>query len=213
MMSTIQKLFGKDERFFDLLEAASEEARTSVILFTRYLEGLKTGSSPTNLDAFILSRREEKRLRNEMTGALSKTFVTPIDREDIEALSSALYRIPKQVEKTVERISICPFPIPFEGFQRQGQLMLEAVEDVAYMVHQLRTGASLEKMSTANNRLQFAEGEADTVMLNLMRDLHFNCSDIKQLVILKELYELTEHGVDRCRTAGNIAIQIALKNS
>ena len=91
--------------------------------------------------------------------------------------------------------------------------MQEAVEDVAYMVHQLRAGASLERMSTANSRLQYAEGEADKVMLNLLRDLHFNCGDVKQLVILKELYELTEHAVDRCRTAGNVAIQIALKNS
>jgi uncharacterized protein Yka (UPF0111/DUF47 family) len=212
-MPSLLRLFRKDERFFDLLEAASEEARTSVILFAQYLQGLKNGGSPANLDAFVVSRREEKRLRIEMTAALSKTFITPIEREDIEALSSALYRIPKQVEKIVERMSICPFTIPLDGFQRQAQLMQEAVEDVAYMVHQLRNGASLERMSTANSRLQYAEGEADKVILNLLRDLHFNCADVKQLVILKELYELTEHAIDRCRTAGNVAIQIALKNS
>jgi hypothetical protein len=212
-MISLQKLFGKDERFFDLLEAAAEEARTSVVLLARYLQGLKSGDSPTNLDAFIHARREEKRLRHEMTAALSKTFVTPIDREDIESLSSALYRIPKQVEKIVERISICPFNLPLEGFQRQTQLMQEAVEDVAFMVRQLRSGASLEKMSTANSRLQYAEGEADKVMLNLLKELYLNCNDTKQLLILKELYELTEQAVDRCRTAGNVAIQIALKNS
>ena len=212
-MPSLLRLFRKDERFFDLLEAASEEARTSVILFAQYLQGLKNGGSPANLDAFVVSRREEKRLRIEMTATLSKTFITPIEREDIEALSSALYRIPKQVEKIVERMSICPFTIPLDGFQRQAQLMQEAVEDVAYMVHQLRNGASLERMSTANSRLQYAEGEADKVILNLLRDLHFNCADVKQLVILKELYELTEHAIDRCRTAGNVSIQIALKNS
>jgi hypothetical protein len=60
------------------------------------------------LDEFIQTRRKEKRIRHVMTEELSKTFVTPLEREDIEALSFALYRIPKQVEKIVERLSICP---------------------------------------------------------------------------------------------------------
>ena len=49
-----------------------------------------------------------------MTESLSRTFVTPLDREDIEALSFALYRIPKQVEKIVERISIYPGRVPHQ---------------------------------------------------------------------------------------------------
>ena len=212
-MFSLNKLLGKDDRFFDLLESAAEEARTSVELFSRYLQSLASGGIPPNVDDFIHTRRKEKRIRHEMTAALSRTFVTPIDREDLEELSFALYRIPKQVEKIVERISICPYPIADGGFRRQAELMLQAADSVAFMVKQLRDGVNATKISAANDRLQFAEGEADKVMLGVLRDLYRRPCDAKELIILQEIYEMIEQAVDRCRNAGNVVVQIALKNS
>ena len=57
------------------------------------------------LDAFVAVRRKEKLLAQDLTEYLCKTFVTPLEREDIEALSNALYKIPKTVEKFAERSS------------------------------------------------------------------------------------------------------------
>ena len=108
MISWLKKIFGKEDKFFDLLEAGAQEAKTSVNLLASYLHTLSAGGPPANLDDFVQSRRKEKRIRYEMTEQLSRTFVTPLEREDIEALSFALYRIPKSVEKIVERLSIYP---------------------------------------------------------------------------------------------------------
>jgi len=213
-MFSLKKLLGKDDKFFDLLEAGAEEARASVDLFARYLKKIAAGDGAAGtLDEFITTRRKEKRIRHTMTEELSKTFVTPLEREDIEALSFALYRIPKQVEKIVERLSIYPGRVPHTAFQRQAELMLQAAEAVAFMVKQLRGGTHIEKIREANDRLQFAEGEADKVMLGLLKDLYHGPYDAKELVILQELYEMVEQAVDRCRNAGNIVVQIVLKNS
>ena len=212
-MLSLKKLFGHDDRFFDLLEAGAEEAKASVDHFARYLQNLAAGGSPTNLDELAQTRRKEKRIRQQMTEALSRTFVTPLEREDIEALSFALYRIPKQVEKIVERISIYPGKVPQAGFQRQAELMLQAAEAVVFMVKQLRHGAGIDKIGETNERVQFAEGEADKVMLGLLRELNHGPADAKELIILQELYEMIEQAVDRCRNAGNIVVQIALKHS
>ena len=65
----------------------------------------------------------------------------------------------------------------------------------------------------ANDRLQFAEGEADKVMLSLLKELYRGPYDAKELMILQELYEMVEQAVDRCRNAGNIVVQIVLKHS
>ena len=128
-MIWLKKLFGKDDKFFDLLEAGSEEAKASVELFSQYLKTVAAGASPNStLDQFIQTRRKEKRIRHTMTEELCKTFVTPLEREDIEALSFALYRIPKQVEKIVERLSIYPGRVPHTAFERQAELMLLAAE-------------------------------------------------------------------------------------
>lgn len=212
-MFSLKKLLGKDDKFFDLLEAGAEEAKSSVDLFANYLSTLAAGGSPANLDDFIQTRRKEKRIRQLVIEELSKTFVTPLEREDIEELSFALYRVPKTVEKIVERLSIYPGRVPHAAFKRQADLMLQAAEAVAFMVKQLRGGTTIEKIREANDRLQFAEGEADKVMLSLLKDLYQGPYDAKELMILHELYEMVEQAVDRCRNAGNIVVQIVLKHS
>ncbi len=213
-MFSLKKLLGKEDKFFDLLEAGADEAKASVDLFTNYLKKIAAGDGgQSTLDEFIQTRRKEKRIRHMMTEELSKTFVTPLEREDIEALSFALYRIPKQVEKIVERLSIYPGRVPNAAFQRQAELMSQAAEAVAFMVKQLRGGTHIEKIREANDRLQYAEGEADKVMLTLLKDLYHGPYEAKELVILQELYEMVEQAVDRCRNAGNIVLQIVLKHS
>jgi uncharacterized protein Yka (UPF0111/DUF47 family) len=212
-MLSLKKLLGKDDKFFDLLEAGAEEAKVSVDLFARYLQTLAQGGSPANLDEFIQTRRKEKRIRQLLIEELSKTFVTPLEREDIEGLSFALYRIPKTVEKIVERLSIYPGRVPHAGFHRQAELMLQAAEAVVFMVKQLRGGTRIEKIREANDRLQFAEGEADKVMLQQLKELYHGAYEAKELMILHELYEMVEQAIDRCRNAGNIVVQIVLKHS
>jgi uncharacterized protein Yka (UPF0111/DUF47 family) len=212
-MFSLRKLFGKDERFYDLLEASAEEALTSTKLFSTYLQRSVAYTSTSDLDDFIQSRRKDKHLTRQITEELCRTFVTPLEREDIEALSLALYRIPKTVEKLVERLSIFPGKLPREAFLRQGELLCQAAESVTFMVKQLRHGAKLEGVQAANDRLQFAEGEADKVMLGLIRDLYVGPYDAKETMILQDLFEMTEKSIDRCRDAGNVVFQIVLKYS
>ena len=212
-MNFLKKLIGTNDVFFDLLEEGAEEAKVSVDLFERFLHQTAEGKQPAGLDDFVQARRKEKRIRHLMTEALTRTFVTPLDREDIEALSVALYRIPKQVEKIVERLAIYPGRVPHEMFSRQAELMNQAAGALVFMVKQLRKGSTLASIREANDRLQYAEGEADKVMLDQLRGLYKGPCDAKELAILQKIFEMVEQAVDRCRNAGNIVVQVALKHS
>ncbi|HXA79624.1 MAG TPA: DUF47 family protein, partial [Opitutaceae bacterium] len=184
-----------------------------ITLLASYIQTRTAGGPAASLDEFIQSRRKDKRITRQITEALSRTFVTPLEREDIEALSIALYRVPKTVEKIVERLSIIPGRVPREGLQRQAELLEQAVGAVVFMVKQLRGGTHMEKIREAQERLQFAEGEADKVMLGLMKELYQGPYDAKELIILQDLYEMVEKVIDRCRDAGNVVVQIVLKYS
>ncbi|HSA03554.1 MAG TPA: hypothetical protein P5055_22735, partial [Candidatus Paceibacterota bacterium] len=92
-------------------------------------------------------------------------------------------------------------------------LLENATESVALMVKQLRRPPPLEKVKELNDRLQHYEGEADKLILELLRDLYSGRYDPLQVVILRNLYELLEKVIDRCRDAGNVVFHIILKHA
>lgn len=209
-MFSLQKLLGKEDKFFDLLEASAREAQKSAQALTKFLEN---PSLSKTLDDFIVSRRAEKRIADQISELLCTTFVTALEREDIEALSLALYKIPKTVEKIAERVMIAPQLMQGVNIGRQVSSLERATNSVLMMIQELRKGQHLERIRRHNEELQVIEGEADKLILELLRDLYNGNHSAAQVVYLKDLFELLEKVVDRCRDAGNVINHIVLKNS
>src|SRR5260370_36850422 len=107
-MLSIQKILGHDQKFFDLLEGSAQEADASVHHLIALLERLEKKDSPQSLEEFVHSRRKDKQITQELTEQLCKKFITPLEREDIQALAAAVYKIPKTVEKIGEPAFISP---------------------------------------------------------------------------------------------------------
>ena len=212
-MFSIGKIFGHDEKFYDLLEASAQQADSSVHHLIDLLAKLEKSESTSDLAAFAESRREDKRITQQLTEELSKTFITPLEREDIQALAATLYKIPKTVEKIGERLLICPEDLHGRSFRRQVELLEQAAETVLAMVRQLRKGTDAATAREMNAKLQSIEGEADKLELDLLRDLYQGDYKTKQIIFLRDLFELMEKVVDRCRDAGNIVLEVALKYS
>ena len=212
-MISIGKLFGHDEKFYDLLEASAKQADSSVHHLVDLLAKIDGNDSSRNLIAFTASRREDKRITQQLTEELSKTFVTPLEREDIQALAAALYKIPKTVEKIGERMLICPQDLPKIQFGKQIELLDQAAEAVLAMVKQLRKGTDIRTAREMNAKLQAIEGNADDLELELLRDLYQGNYDAKHIIFLRDLYDLLEKVIDRCRDAGNVVLQVVLKYS
>src|SRR5438874_465635 len=89
----------------------------------------------------------------------------------------------------------------------------QAAETVRAMVKQLRKGTDAATAREMNAKLQSIEGEADKLELDLLRDLYQGDYKTKQVIFLRDLFELMEKVVDRCRDAGNIVLEVALKYS
>ena len=124
-----------------------------------------------------------------------------------------LYRIPKTVEKFGERILIAPQLVRGVDFSKQIGLLEQATECVVNLVKSLRAGINLEEVKKWNDRLQQVEGEADKAIMELYRDLFSGKHDPIKVIVLKDLYELLEKIIDRCRDVGNVISQLVLKNS
>ncbi|MFK3649190.1 DUF47 domain-containing protein [Lysobacter enzymogenes] len=208
-MFSLQTIFGQGNQFYTLLEEASVAAHDA----TRALhEMLKAADRQPALDAFKLARQRERETSDKISQELVDSFITPIEREDIEALSSALYKIPKQVEKFADRYSLATRHLEQIDFAPRAAMLEQAAGVVVKMVHQLRH-LKLEPMKALNDQLRALENEADRLMLELYRDIYSGQLDNLQMFLLKEFFEILEKAIDRCREAGVVAYQIVLKNS
>jgi hypothetical protein len=209
-MLSLQKLLGQEDKFFGLLEASAEEARTSVEALVKLI------AHPNHTEIsreFVEARRIEGGLRRQINEAVCTTFVTALEREDIESLANALYRIPKAAEKFSARLLLTPQRVQGADFSRQVNLLAQATALLVELVKSLRRGMNLEDIRTLNDKMQYLEGEADKAMTESLRDLGSGKHDPITVVVRKDLYELLEKMIDRCRDVGNVVSNIALKNS
>lgn len=209
-MFSLQTIFGKGDKFYGLLEASSEAARDSA----RAVHLLaQSRAESADIAAFASARRREKELAAQISEELINTFVTALDREDIEALNSALYKIPKTVEKFAERYAIVAERLGSVDFTPRTELLTRAADVVVEMVAQLRRGLRIDVVKKLQDRLQALESEADRLLLEPYRTLYANANDPIRAMLSKDLYELLEKAIDKCRDVGNIVYSIVLKNS
>ena len=208
-MFSIQKWFAKDDQFFRLLQASAEEGRASI----QALKQIMRDPAPdASLAQFAAARRKDKQITVEITELLARASITGLDREDIEAISRSLYRVPKTVEKFAGRYLICAPHLGPIDFSRQIALVEQAIDTVAFMIKELEK-SHFEAVNQANEKLQTIEGEADKLVLQLLTELYRGPHPPLTVIMAKDLYELLERVVDRCRDAGNVVDNVVLKHS
>lgn len=208
-MFSLQTIFGSGQQFYALLDEAAQAAYDS----TRALHSMmKAADRQPALDAFKLARQRERTASDKISHALVDSFITPIEREDIESLGSALYKIPKQVEKFADRYSLAVQHLEGIDFAPRAAMLEQAAGVVVEMVHDLQK-MNIDRMTVLNEKLRSLENEADRLMLELYRDIYSGRLDNLQMFLLKEFFEILEKAIDRCREAGVVAYQIVLKNS
>ena len=208
-MFSLQNLFGNGDRSFALLTASAEEGLHSVQALRRILND--TSLSP-KFDGCAAPRRKVKALTEEISKLVGKSSSTSIDREEIEALSLILYKVPKTIEKFAERYFLSVTGFPDAKFDIQVQMLDEAVHIVVVMFRELKR-YNVPVVTQQNFRLQQIEGDADKLMLEQLRRLYSGQYEATVAIALKDLYEILEKAIDHCRDAGNAVAQVVLKHS
>jgi len=208
-MFSLQTIFGSGKQFYALLDEAADAAHDAAKALHAMM---RAPDREPALDAFKLARLRERATSDKIGKALVDSFITPIEREDIEALGSALYKIPKQIEKFADRYSLAVQHLEGIDFAPRSSMLEQASAVVQEMVHDL-SRLDIDSMTKLNEKLRAIENEADRLMLELYRDIYSGKLDSQQMFLLKEFFEILEKAIDRCREAGVVAYQIVLKNS
>ena len=207
MMNIISKLLGQDDKFFDLLEAGAVKAQGSVQLLAELLRD--SPRCPT-VDDFIQARNEDTCIAEQLAEELCTTFVTPLEREDMEALSLALSEIPKLAEKFSEKFMLGRDALGAAPFARQLALLEQAAETSVQMVRELRERKHLGTVKEQNTRMHELKGESDQSVREQIRELQSGHDPLKGALAM-DLHDTLEKIMDRYSAAANVIFRIVLK--
>jgi uncharacterized protein len=209
-MGLLSHWLHRHDAFLQLMEASAEDGQASVQALQRILTNPSV--TPT-LEEFAASRRHDKQIMVEIHELLRRHPLTVLEREDVENLARALYRIPKTVEKFAERYLLTVPQLRDVDFSRQTALLEQASETVVTMLRQVRESRPRKEVVALNQRLQQIEGDADKLMLQLLREIYGADWPALKVIIVKDLFELLERGLDRCRDAGGVMAHITLRGA
>ena len=202
-------LIPREEAFFDLFKNAAH----NMIEGSRLLKDM--------MDDFRNPIEKAKRIKDvehigdgithEIARKLNLTFITPIDREDIHDLASALDDILDVVEAIADRFVLYKVAAPSEPALRLANVLYQASVEVGATVDLL--GKSHPAVTECSVRVNSLENEADRISRDAISLLFEKETDPIAVIKWKEIYENFEAGTDRCEDVANILERIALKHT
>jgi uncharacterized protein Yka (UPF0111/DUF47 family) len=208
-MISFQRLLGREDQFFGLLEASATECVASIEALRRILS---TPGERPSLEEFVRARVRDKEVTQKLEEMLIHTFVTPIEREDLEELAEKLYKIPKTVEKFAERYALVVDRVADVPFEIHAQAISEAMHLLLQMVRALRAG-DIVTIKGKQSELRELARATETTLAESIALLYKPNVDPLKAIIVKDFYNLIEKALERCREAAAVIAHILLKNT
>ena len=206
------KLMPKEAKFFDLFNVHAE---LCVNAATELLELMRGSPDDFERRMHAIENIEEKAddVAHETVRALRKTFITPLDRDDIHRLISRMDDIIDLIEDSAQAVSLYNIEtITPEAF-RLAELCLLSCEKLKDGIGMLNNMKNAQRILTLCEEVDQLETENDHVTYEAMSNLFRNEPDTRTLIKLKALYELLENVCDICEEVGNIVEGIVVENA
>src|SRR3954470_20537333 len=198
----------RDREFFDLFEEAGGNIERAAGLLEQMLEDYPDRSELAR--DILICEQEGDRITHDIIRRLNQTFVTPIDREDIYALASALDDVVDYTEEVADYLGLYKIEAPFEQAQRLAHVLMQAPRQISEAMPRLRDFGDMSHYTVEVNRL---ENDGDRISREATAALFEGGIDPMVVIRWKDIYERLESAIDATETVANILEGIVIKNS
>jgi predicted phosphate transport protein (TIGR00153 family) len=208
-MPRLARVFApRDRVYFELFEEAGQNVLQASDLLDRLLSNY-----PDSKDLardILVCEHEGDRITHDIIDRLNHTFVTPIDREDILALASALDDIVDFTEEVADYLGLYKIEAPMDQAIRLARVLKDACRQIAEAVPRLRGFRDISHYTVEINRL---ENEGDRITREAVASLFDGGIDPMVVIRWKDLFERLEAAIDAAEHVANILEGIVIKNS
>lgn len=211
LQAVLRLLLPKEDHFYDIIERHAKVLEQA----SKELAKLKDGVTPVAVlrDRIQELEHEGDRAVHDMLEALGRTFVTPIDREDLQKLSKRLDDVIDLINAAVRACVLFGVERPTRSMTLLIDKLVECSAVLAVSVPKLRA-RSYPEIIKVGSQVHFFEKEGDTVFRDALSALfHDPNIDAKTILREKEVLEDLEKAINRCDQAAELLTNIAVKNS
>jgi hypothetical protein len=198
----------KDREFFDLFEEAARNIARAADLLDQMLVAWPDRKELAR--EILVCEQEGDRITHDIIHRLNATFVTPIDREDILALASALDDIIDYTEEVADFLGLYRIEAPMEAAQRMANILVQTTRQVAEAMPRMRSFRDINHYTVEINRL---ENDGDRVLREALAALFEGGADPLVVIRWKDIYERLEQAIDACEHVANLLEGIVIKNT
>jgi predicted phosphate transport protein (TIGR00153 family) len=208
LSSLTSLLRGTDREFFDLFERAG----ANVVLAAELLEELIAGFPESQVLArdILICEQNGDQITHETVRRIHQSFVTPIDREDILRLTSAIDDIVDYTEEVADYLSLYKVEAPMLQAHALAHILVDATRQIDAAIHLVREYKDISKHTVEVNRL---ENEADRIVRGAIASLFETGIDPIVVIRWKDIFERLENAIDSTETAAYILEGIVIKNA
>ena len=211
-INTFFKMFlPKDRVFFTLFENMTEvvgKMATQLQLMVNESDEDKRAEISAIIEN--LEHKNDDFTHNVFT-ELGRNFITPLDREDIHALATALDDIADYIYATAKKINFYKVNPNDLGIHKLAELVLQGSVEIKKAVHGLRDMKNLREMTEAIVKINSIENQADDVFDMSIDNLFNRENDFKEVIKKREIYQVLEIATDKCEDAANVIESIIIK--
>jgi predicted phosphate transport protein (TIGR00153 family) len=212
-----KKFLPRNDNFFKLFDEHAEYIVKTAKGLSELIDNYADSSTrEANIAKINSAEHSADRVTREVNRVLHKTFITPIDREQIHALINTMDDIADSIQDTAEVLMLYDVNKINDDIRRLTELCVRACERVKYAISLLphtSDGPTAEAILKTCEEIDIIESDSDRIMRSAMSSLFRDYQDVKELIKLKAIYELLETVTDICEDVANIIEGIVLENS
>lgn len=207
-MKFISWLIPQEKHFFDMIEEQSKNVLKGVNELIGMLESYEDLDEKRKKIKEI--EHEGDRMVHTIFSELNKTFITPIDREDISALVSSLDDILDFVEAVADKMVLYKIEKPPAYMLEFARTLQSATQNVNCGISCLRNLKEAKKIKNYCTEVNTQENKGDDLLRTATAEL-FNKKNTVEIIKLKELYDSMESAIDRCEDVADVIGDILVK--
>ena len=214
MVSTkwLSWLRGNDKEIFKMLDKQSDNLVNATTTLVKIITESKKGDINENKISQIKDLEHEgDNLTHNLFTILFQTFVTPLDREDIAGLASAIDEVLDYTDGIADRFLLFNIKIPTEYMISLSKILLYSTQEIHFVINALDKMKNASKLITHCSNIKKYEQQADAIYRKAIAELFETNDNAIEIIKLKEVYENFESALDKCQDVSDIIEDIALK--